>query len=64
MKEFFSQYGFAAIMLLVCLGSHFFMHRGGGHGGHGGQGGHCKPGNQHNTNSKEVENGSQVDGKN
>lgn len=25
------------VLLLVCIGSHFFMHRGGRHGGHSGE---------------------------
>jgi len=31
----FTSNGFLALLLLLCIGSHFFMH--GGHGGHGGR---------------------------
>ena len=31
MKEFLANYGLLIFMLVVCLGSHLFMHR--GHGG-------------------------------
>lgn len=35
---------FTALLLLSCVGMHFFMHgsHGGGHGGHGGHGGNSK----------------------
>lgn len=31
MKEFLASYGLLIFMLIICLGSHFFMHRKGGH---------------------------------
>lgn len=34
MEEFFKNYGFIILMLVICVGSHFFM----GHGGHKGHG--------------------------
>lgn len=39
MKQFLANYGFFILMMAICLGSHFFMHRGHGQG-QGGKDGH------------------------